>query len=562
MMPEPGYVARVALITRLIERLAKLPPATHGPGRSERDVPIPMDDGVSLLADIYHPAGVEPAPTVLMRSPYGRRSVGRLLGEVHARRGFRLVVESCRGTFGSGGTFRPQFDERADGLATLRWLQRQAWFNGRLAMSGPSYLGYVQWAIASDAGPALTALCPHITMSNLAAHWYAGGSFSLDDAIGWTAMVSTQERRFAGLAQLFGIGARRVARHIDELPLLTLDERILGRRVPFWRDFVSHASLGDPFWAAADHSKRVADVRVPVAMVGGWYDIFLPLQLADHCSLAGAGNPPWLVIGPWTHTAPAGMGAQLRDSLDWFAAHLTGDRSRLRADPVRVYVMGAEEWRGFASWPPAGYAPEAWHLHAGGRLAREAPRVSEPDHYRYDPADPTPIAGGTLLSSAAGRRDQRRTEARADVLTYTSDVLERDVEVIGEVAAELFVSSNQGHFDVFVRLCDVDERGRSTNVCDGIERIEPGRWRRRVDGVLTVHVALWPTAQRFRKGHRIRVQVSSGAHPRFARNLGTGEPLATGTTLRGSEQSIYHGPGRASAIVLPALTRPAASGTA
>ncbi len=551
MMPEPGYVARVGLLSRLIERLAKLPPATHRAGRVERDVPIPMDDGVSLRADVHHPAGAERLPTVLMRSPYGRRNVGRLLGPVHARRGFRLVVESCRGTFGSGGTFRPQFDERADGLATLRWLQRQPWFDGRLAMSGPSYLGYVQWAIASDAGPALAALCPHITMSNLAAHWYAGGSFSLDDAIGWTAMVSTQERRFAGLAQLLGIGPRRVARHIDELPLLTLDERIVGRRVPFWRDFVSHASVDDPFWAAADHSHRVADVRVPVAMVGGWYDIFLPLQLADYRALAGAGNPPWLVIGPWTHTAPAGMGEQLRDSLAWFAAHLAGDRSRLRADPVRVYVMGAEEWRGFASWPPAGHAPEPWHLHAGGRLAREAPGVSEPDPYRYDPADPTPIAGGTLLSAAAGRRDQRATEARADVLTYTSDALERDVEVIGEVAAELFVSSNQGHFDVFVRLCDVDERGRSTNVCDGIERIAPGRWRRRVDGVLAVRVALWPTAQRFRKGHRIRVQVSSGAHPRFARNLGTGEPLATATTLRGSEQSVYLGPSWPSAIHLP-----------
>jgi putative CocE/NonD family hydrolase len=540
----------MGLLTRWIERIAKLPPATHRLGRVERDVRVPMDDGAALLADVHHPEGDGPAPTVLLRSPYGRRGIGGLLGEVYARRGFRVVAQSCRGTFGSGGSFRPQFDERADGLATLRWLEGQPWFDGRLAMTGPSYLGYVQWAIASDAGPRLAALCPHITMSCLAAHWYGGGSFALDDAIGWTALVSTQERRFAGLRQLLGWPARRVARHTEDLPLLSLDERILGRPVPFWRDFVTHASEDDPFWAPADHRKRVADVRAPVAMVSGWYDIFLPVQLADYRTLAAAGNAPWLTLGPWTHTSLAGGGEQLRDSLAWLAAHLHGDRSRLRSDPVRLYVMGAGEWRGYASWPPAGYAAEAWHLHAGGRLSPEAPAASEPDRYRYDPADPTPIAGGTLLSARGGRRDQRTTEARADVLTYTSAPLARDVEVIGEVAAELFVASTLDHFDVFVRLCDVDERGRSTNVCDGLQRVEPGRWKRE-DGVTAVRVALWPTAQRFRRGHRIRVQVASGAHPRFARNLGAGEPLATGTALRASEQTIHHGPGRASALFLP-----------
>jgi putative CocE/NonD family hydrolase len=550
-MPEPGYVARVGLFTRLVERLAKLPPATHAVGRVERDLPIPMDDGVSLLADVYHPAGAAPAATVLLRSPYGRGSFGRLLGPLYARRGFRVIVESCRGTFGSGGRFRPQFDERADGLATLRWIERQPWFDGRLAMSGPSYLGYVQWAIAGEAGSRLAALCPHITMSNLAAHWYAGGSFSLDDAIGWSAMVSTQERRFASLDRLLGLTARRVGRHIDTLPLVTLDERILGREVPFWRDFVNHASLDDPFWAAADHSKRIADVTAPVAMVGGWYDIFLPVQLADYRTLAAAGNPPWLVIGPWTHTSMAGGAEQLRDSLAWLAAHLAGDRSQLRADPVRLYVMGAGEWRGFDRWPPPGYRAEAWHLHAGGRLARDAPAASDPDRYRYDPAHPTPIAGGTLLSGRAGRRDQRQTEARADVLSFTSEPLERDVEVIGEVEASIFASSSLGHFDVFVRLCDVDERGSSTNVCDGIQRVDPGYGRPRADGPQPVRISLWPTAQRFRRGHRIRVQVSSGAHPRFVRNPGTGEPLATGTALRASEQAIHHGPGCASAVLLP-----------
>lgn len=547
----------MSLRTRVVEWLAKLEPATHRLGRVERDLAVPMDDGVLLRADVYHPAVPEPPgdsitfPTVLMRSPYGRRSFGSLLGPVYARRGFRLVVQSCRGTFGSGGTFQPQFHERADGLATLRWLREQPWFDGRLGMSGPSYLGYVQWAIADDAGPELAALCPHITMSNLAGHFYDGGSLSLDDMIGWTTMVSTQERRFAALAQLFRVNERRVARQIDSLPLLTLDERVVGRTVPFWRDFVTHASVDDPFWAPADHRKRVAEVKAPVAMVSGWYDIFLPLQLADLRTLVAAGRPPHLVIGPWTHTSMPGMGEQLRDSLAWLAAHLRGDRSQLRADPVRLFVMGAEEWRGFSSWPPSGYVPAPWHLQPGGRLAREAPAASQPDRYRYDPSDPTPSAGGTLLSRQGGRRGQRAVEARPDVLTYTSEPLADDVEVIGPVAADIFVTSSLPHFDVCVRLCDVDPRGRSTNVCDGIQRVRPGLFRPDEAGVQCVRVALWPTAQRFRRGHRIRVQVASGAHPRFVRNLGTGEPLATATTLRASEQAIHHEPARASAIFLP-----------
>jgi putative CocE/NonD family hydrolase len=541
----------MSLLSRVIGRLARLPPETHPPSRVERRVPVSMDDGTVLLADVHHPQGAERFPTVLVRSPYGRHGIGALIASVFVRRGFRVVVQSCRGTFGSGGPFEPQFHERADGLATLRWLERQPWFDGRLGMTGPSYLGYVQWAIGGDAGEKLTALCPHITMSSLPAHWYAGGSFSLDDAIGWTALVSTQERRFAGLAQLFGTTARKVARHVDTLPLLTLDERVLGRKVSFWRDFVSHPSVDDPFWASADHRRRVAGVRAPVAMVSGWYDIFLPIQLADYRALVDAGNPPWLAIGPWTHTSFPGAGEQLRDSLAWLSAHLRGDRSGLRADPVKLWLMGADAWHGYASWPPPGHVPEAWHLQAGGRLSREAPEASGPDVYRYDPADPTPIAGGTLLSSRAGRRDQRATEARADVLTYTSTPLERDLDVIGDVGADVFVSSSSEHFDVFVRLCDVDERGVSTNVCDGIQRVEPAGGGLAGGGVRRVRVALWPTAQRFRRGHRIRVQVSSGAHPRFARNLGTGEPLATGTRLSASQQSIHHAPGCASAIFLP-----------
>ncbi len=544
------------MVSRLAALAMSLPRPLDTAIIVDRGVRVPMDDGVALLADIYTPGADGPHPTVLVRSPYGRGGpLGLFLGRIFAERGYRVMMQSCRGTFGSGGDFDPNFNERADGLATIRWIEQQPWFDGRLATNGPSYLGGVQWAVADDAGPVLRAMCTHVAYSNLARHWFAGGSLSLEDAIDWTTMVSTQEQRFAGIKTLFGARLRRLDRVINTLPIVDLDERLVGKRVPYWRDIVEHPSIDDPFWQPINHSSKTAAVVAPVLQVGGWYDIFLAAQLDDYRALLGAGNQPRLVIGPWTHTAPKGFATQLTESLRWLDRHVRGVDSRDGVDaamPVRVFVMGAGQWRDFSSWPPAGYEAQRWYLHPDGGLEPGEPPASEPDTYRYDPADPTPIAGGTLLRRTGGRRDQSVTEGRGDVLVFTSKVLTADVEVIGEITAEIHASSDLDHFDVFVRLCDVDEKGRSHNVCDGLERVSPTRaFVRATDGTRAIRVALWPTAQRFQAGHRIRVQVASGAHPRFVRNLGTGEPLATATTMRVAHQAIHHDPRHPSAIVLP-----------
>jgi putative CocE/NonD family hydrolase len=545
----------VSRLTSVVaQRLMALPAPLDRAVGVAPDVGVSMDDGVVLLADLYTPAGPGPHPTVLVRSPYGRRGpLGLFLGRAFAERGYRVVLQSCRGTFGSGGDFEPHFHERADGLATVRWIEAQDWFDGRLAMNGPSYLGDVQWAIADAVGPSLRALCTHVTYSDITQHWYRGGSFSLEDAIEWSSMVSEQEHgRFRGIRDLLETRNRRIDRVIDHLPVGELDRQVLGRPLPFWHWFVDHASDDDPFWAPVNHSARLGHVSAPVLQVGGWYDIFLPVQLADHDRLVQAGQHPRLVIGPWTHTAAPGFRAQLTESLLWLDHHVRGVHpGDADAPPVRLFVMGAGRWRDFASWPPAGYPPQRWHLHRGGRLAPADPEPSDPDRYTYDPADPTPISGGTLLRRAGGRRGQGRTEARPDVLVFTSDVLGRDLEVIGAVGADIHVASDLEDFDVFVRLCDVDPKGRSRNVCDGITRVSPSRWPRPPDGVWAVHVELWPTAQRFAAGHRVRLQVSSGAHPRFIRNLGTGDPLATATAMRVAHQAIYHDPQHRSTVSLP-----------
>jgi putative CocE/NonD family hydrolase len=289
----------------------------------------------------------------------------------------------------------------------------------------------------------------------------------------------------------------------------------------------------------------VAQVKIPVSSVGGWYDIFLPGQLRDFQVLQSLGRQPRLTVGPWTHLSTGG--APVREVLEFGLAHARGEEPPPRA-PARLYVMGEDAWHDFESWPPPGYPPARYYLQAGGALtgAEPAEADSGPDRYRYDPADPTPAAGGARMNrSDRGRVDNTALEARPDVLTCTTAPRPTDTEVIGEVSAEIWFSSSLPSADVFVRLCDLDTSGRSWNLCDGPTRLAGA------NQPSPAAVSLWPTAYRFNHGHRIRVQVSSGAFPRHARNHGTGEPQATATRLLAASQSIYHDPARPSAITLP-----------
>jgi putative CocE/NonD family hydrolase len=543
----------MTLASRLFARLLKLPPADTHDVLIDRDLQVQAPDGVVLLADRHYPRGGSKLPTILVRSPYGRRGVFGALFAPYAERGFQVLLQSCRGTFGSGGRLDPFADERADGLATIAWLKTQPWYSGEFAMMGPSYLGFVQWAIAREAGADLKAMVPQVTTSEFRSHTYAGDSFSLDTSLSWTYMMANQEKSAPAVIASRLLTSRTLGRVFRHLPMGEADRQANGQSSPFFQEWLAHDEPGDAYWTARGFSETVGEVTAPVHLIGGLYDIFLPWQLNDYAALRRAGRNPYLTIGPWVHTSPELLQVSARESLIWLQAHLLGDRRALREAPVRVFVTGAEAWRDFAEWPPPGARKERWHLAAEGRLAKALPAASAPDRYRYDPESPTPAVAGPSLNGTSGIADNRALESRDDVLTYSSEPLDRDLEVIGPVSVDLHVRSSLAHTDFFARLCDVLPSGKSINVCDALQRVRPGTPAVEADGSLHLTFDLWPAAHRFRRGDRLRLQVSSGAHPRFARNPGTGEPLATASRLVSAFQTVYHDPDHPSAIVLSVL---------
>ena len=537
------------LYRRMLKRLGIV--QTHAV-TIQRDIKVVTPDGAELLTDVYLGNTEARTPVILIRSPYGKgMSFAASSAYPLASQGFNVVMQCCRGTFGSSGTFDPHHDEQRDGLATIEWIKQQPWYGGSIATFGMSYLGYTQWAVAAAAGPEVQAMAMQATLSDFSQMTYSGNSFALRNALTWTNMMTGMKKgplfmlRFV-VAMLLGIKLIRKAQW-QTLPLAGMDQTVTGERVSFWQDWVQHSSSDDPWWAPMSFRRSISRIRRPISMVAGWSDIFLPWQLQDFIALRTAGCESRITIGPWRHTDAELMQAGMHDAIDWFGRHLLGKNNAPWPKPVKLFVVGANEWRYFDAWPPREAAVEQWHLQPQRKLFAQTAPESDADQYRYDPADPTPSIGGPALESEPFSVDNTALEARSDVLTYTSEPLTQHRDLIGPVAADLYVTSTAASADFFVRLCDVDTKGVSRNICDGLQRVEIG-----ATGVpQIVRVELWPTAYRIEPGHRIRVQISSGAFPRWARNLGGVEPLAQATQLRSSTQSIHHSPTCPSAVLLP-----------
>jgi len=504
-----------------------------------------MRDGTHLLADRWAPRdGGTGLPVAIIRGTVARRGpfTATLAGPL-AERGFQVVVQSSRGLYGSGGDFEPLVNERDDGLDTIDWVVDQPWFGGSIVLYGPSYQGYAQWTLADAVPDSVIAMVPAVSESALGTSLVSHRTFGLEPLLGWAMLLDLMREPWATTKFLLGTRQRHRAERV--LPLSRAGEVALGRHSEMIDRFLEN-DLDSPRWEGIDGRHRVPQISVPTSVVTGWHDTFLPGAVRDFRQLQADGRDARLTIGPWSHSSPEVVSATLHEVLE-FARPLTqGERPAPRA-AVRVFVSGADEWRDLPVWPPEDYANRAYYLQSSGALSETIANASASATYVYDPADPTPALGGPrmLPGTTAGSVDNRRLESRADVLTYTSSPLRCDSELIGHGSATIWFQSTRPWADLFVRVCDVDMKGVSRNITEGFAATT------NADTAQAVTVDLAPIAHRFCSGHRIRVQVSSGAFPLYKRNLGTGEPLATAERLEAATQTVWMGPERASHIILP-----------
>ena len=537
------------LASHALSRVLKLPPPTTD-FTAVRGLRVPMRDGVDLIADHYAPQTAEPAGTLLVRCPYGRGfPFSTLFGALYAARGYHVVIQSVRGTFGSGGEFTPMIHEVADGADTVAWLRNQTWFTGSFATIGLSYLGFTQWALLMDPPPEMAAAIIIVGPHDFSESAWGTGAFTINDFLGWSDMMAHQEDGNILLGALRqGTSRRRVARTANQVPMGPSGRTLLGAGATWWESWVGHPDRNDPFWQPLRLSEALDRVDVPVLLFSGWQDLFLDQTLAQFQHLRGRGVTTALTVGPWTHTQMMTKGAPTvaRESLAWLDAHLR-NRPTPERSPVRALVNEGG-WLELPDWPPS-MAEHVLYLQPAHRLSETAPDASaQPSTFTFDPADPTPTIGGRLLSPEGGYRDDTRLSLRPDVADFTGDPLAADLYVVGNPLVELSHSCDNPFNDVFVRLSEVDVDGESTNVSDGFVRIanDSGPVRLQLDAV----------AHRFSAGSRIRVMVAGGSHPRFVRNLGTDEPPISGSRMAPARHTVRHGSGGVSRLVLPAGPKP------
>jgi len=557
------------------------------------DVKAPMRDGVRLSTDLYLPAGGGAHPVILLRTPYeSTRDMHIDWAVWWARRGYAAVIQDCRGKYESEGSFYAYTDEGRDGHDTLEWIAAQPWCNGKIGMSGRSYGGIVQWQAAVQGSPHLTAIAPQVIMGD-----YFGEYHRIGGAVQWaltalaavtfeTAVALTQR----GCAQIFG--NQRFYRH---LPLITADEALIGRPIPYFRDWLEH-SLDDGYWRALNTHERVGQVTVPVCQQAAWYDPYTDAMFRLWNGVREGGGSELarrnqkIYVIPWTHHIPEGSrlgdvefgpGAFVdlnAEDLRWFDYWLKGiDNGIMAEPPIKIFVMGRNAWRYEQEWPLARTVYTPFYLHSGGKantlygdgtLSPEPPGAEPPDRFSYDPDDPVPTVGGnhslwTLIKFAAepvypGPIDQRPIERRDDVLCYTSAPLEQELEVTGPLEVVLYAASSARDTDFTAKLVDVHPSGHAIHLAEGIirarhrgglgraELLEPGE-------VAEYRIRLAATSNLFRRGHRIRLEISSSNFPRFDHNLNTGEPIATGTARQIAHQTVLHSGAYPSHILLPVI---------
>jgi uncharacterized protein len=560
------------LVRRLLNLgwLAAAACAAYGAITQSFDTRVPMRDGVRLSANIFRPDVNGRYPTILVRTPYGKGRALTLHYRAFVERGYAVVIQDVRGRYNSAGEFRPLEQEPADGEDTLNWIARQPWSDGKIGMMGGSYLGIVQWKVAELNNPYLKAIFPAVSgCDDYRDRFYStGGALKLGQRLLWMA----ENLRAPGYHPDF-------SRYVLHLPLRTSDAAATGRPSQMYQEALAHPAY-DSFWKSISTRERLDHIRVPVYSVAGWFDNFVESDLDAYHVLRKNSGVHRILVGPWPHNMniplPVNFGPDsyvpLRGvQLQWFDQFLKGkDAPLLSEPPVRVFMMGINQWRNEWEWPPSARSTSFYlssrgganSLAGDGRLASRQSDIAPPDSFVYDPHNPVPTAGDAACCNPKympwGPADQRAVEQRRDVLVYTTGPLSKDVPVLGTVRVVLYAATSAPDTDFTAKLVDVFPDGRAQCLTDGILRL---RYRRSLEHpslvrpgeISKVTIDAGVTGNVFRQGHRIRVEISSSNFPRFDRNPNTGGSIADETVLRSASQTIYHDAEHPSRLILPVV---------
>jgi putative CocE/NonD family hydrolase len=584
----PCLGIRGAVLVLLVPLLALTVYRRSEAQRSEENrTSIPMRDGVALRADVRLPSGKGPFPTLVYRTPYGEKNALEEYTTFQRAldRGYAIVVQDVRGRYASEGVFVPYQNEGRDGYDTIEWAAKQPWSNGKVGTFGLSYPGAVQWLAAVENPPHLMAMVPAMTFSSHRNFFYAGGTFDLSwiewiwDNIAPDIRIKQNAPGPRTYDEATAAWKRSGLDMESVLPLGALDT--LQGIAPYYYEWLRH-SPDDPWWSWADLRGKYGRTQAAILNLSGWYDDHYGPEGATTNfhglveARAGHPNHTALLIGPWVHgvmstgTAKAGE-RSFPDTakidydntvLDWMDHYLRGiDNGVDRKSPVRYYVMGADTWRDSQVWPPRS-TPTNFYLGAAapgqpGLLSEAQPKAISFSSFVSDPMHPVT----DQYAEDSGAHDYRDLAARPDLLTFDTRPLPTDTELTGAIDSHIYLSCDCRDVDLWVRLYDVAPDGAVWNelspgidvqrasfrdMAQGRQLLHPGDiYEIRVKGPVTSNV--------FKKGHRIRIQVSGAFFPYFSRNLQNGELETVAANADKATIRIYHDPSHASHVVLPVV---------
>lgn len=561
----------------------------------EGAVPMATRDGVVLRSVIHRMADRETQPVVLVRNPYGEPLTRNIPIAAFLEAGFAVVIQDCRGCGESDGDFVPFENEGDDTLDAIAWCADAPFSDGSVVMYGLSYSGMVQMAAAVDAPEGLAGIIPVVTPADYQTGvGYRGGALQMGQLTGWHTMKSLQTilhraQRGEDVGQLMGRFASHAADVFSSISTGPLAEApVISEVLPAWQRWLDEDTFSD-FWAGFTYGHKRTQITVPALHIGGWFDLFLGgtldnfTTLRESAATGRARDGQRLIIGPWQHTDQSGnvgevsfgarasaAGFGLEPAVARFAAQAaTG--SAITDAPVRIFVMGAGQWRDEQEWPLARTTWTPWYLGGGGTLSTQKPaETGSQSEYVHDPASPVPMYGGQSGIFAGGRdggnewtagpRDQRPLDSRTDMVRFTGEPLAADVEVTGPVKVVLHASTSAADTDFVARLIDVHPDGRALSVVDGIVRAKFRSGQQAVDpiepgAVYEYEIDLWATSLVFRAGHRIRVDIASSSYPNWDPNSGSAANggRVTAEDYTTAHQIIHHDAKHPSHIILPII---------